>query len=406
MEYYITLTNIYKNQYIILKDRAVKKNGVWHSLVECPHCHQKRLVRKTILSPDNKQHPLSTLCALCSNKTKRLFSKDEDGLTFTIVNGYKVIVDEDIAIKLEYSNLVINDKSNDHPYVLIYEGAHRRGRNITKLHHYVLQCKSGVIVDHINHNTLDNRRENLRICSRRLNGINTKISIKNTTGFKNISICNREKKWFCQYVSDDKVKITKRFEYFLDAYRYLRDTYVNEYKYNILEDKNVELKYADILYDDIVNGDGVGATLFVQFCPHHCKGCQNPETWSKHGGQVFTLKSFENLMTYFETKPYVNHLSLSGGDPLANLELTNFIASEFKYRFPSKKIWIWTGYKYEDLIKDKKYWPILELCDVLVDGRYIDKLRDLTLKFRGSSNQRVIDVQKSLKAKEIVLWCD
>ena len=111
-------------------------------------------------------------------------------------------------------------------------------------------------------------------------------------------------------------------------------------------------------------------------------------------------------MTYFETKPYANHLSLSGGDPLANLELTNFIASEFKYRFPSKKIWIWTGYKYEDLIKDKKYWPILELCDVLVDGRYIDKLRDLTLKFRGSSNQRVIDVQKSLKAKEIVLWCD
>lgn len=164
------------------------------------------------------------------------------------------------------------------------------------------------------------------------------------------------------------------------------------------------MRYADIYYDDVVNGIGIGAVLFVQYCPHHCRGCHNPQTWDKNGGFIFDKSTLNSLMKYFEDVPFADRLTLSGGDPLANLELTNYVVNEFKTKFPNKKIWIYTGYTYEELIKDKKYEEILKLTDVLVDGRFeIDK-RDISLAFRGSSNQRVIDVQESLRQNKVVLF--
>lgn len=162
------------------------------------------------------------------------------------------------------------------------------------------------------------------------------------------------------------------------------------------------MNYVDILDCDIADGVGVRIALFVAGCNHHCLNCHNPETWNGKAGQPFTEETKEGLFKLL-SKDYIDGLTLSGGDPLFpnNREPLTELCKEVKEKFPNKTIWCWTGYLYEQ-VKDL---PIMEYIDVLVDGPYIDSQRDITLNWKGSPNQRVIDVQKTRKENEIVLFC-
>ena len=176
------------------------------------------------------------------------------------------------------------------------------------------------------------------------------------------------------------------------------------------------LRYAGIAYDDVVNGEGLGAVFFTQYCPHKCKHCQNPSTWSKSGGKELTTDVVDSLMQYYNMVPFANRLTVSGGEPLAeiNLKMTKYIVNRFKNKYPNKKIWIYTGCNFDNIlplieenIVDYEIQMLLDIirqCDILVDGKYIHELRDMSLPWSGSKNQRVIDVQKSIKENNIVLY--
>ena len=177
------------------------------------------------------------------------------------------------------------------------------------------------------------------------------------------------------------------------------------------------MRYASIRSMDISNGEGVGISLFVQGCHFHCKNCFNPETWDFNGGKEWTPE-VEDKFIELASKPYIKRISILGGEPLAdeNLDGVLNLVNRFRLLLPEKTIWLYSGYKLEECILHNgeivdshnynrfKRQCILEQCDVLVDGRYIDKLRDVSLKWRGSSNQRVVDIKQSLQKGEIVLW--
>lgn len=166
------------------------------------------------------------------------------------------------------------------------------------------------------------------------------------------------------------------------------------------------MNYHDITTDDMLNGNGLRVVLWVSGCTVNCKNCQNPQTWDFNSGIPFTEESMNEIIDKLN-KPYITGLTLTGGHPLesANLSTIKTIVKTVKSRFPNKTIWLYTGFTWEEI---KEYyvlfWDIISNVDVLVDGRYVDELRDITLPLRGSSNQRIIDVQQSLKADNIVLW--
>lgn len=165
------------------------------------------------------------------------------------------------------------------------------------------------------------------------------------------------------------------------------------------------MKYSNIIYNDTANGQGMRISFFVQGCPHHCEGCFNEESWNFNGGFKFTKEVLDEILYVFQSfKNGYDGITLLGGEPFANLNLINLIINEFKTKFPGKTIWIYSGWTYEELLKDKQKLETLSKCDVLVDGRFEQNKRDVTLKFRGSSNQRIIDVQESLKENKVILW--
>ena len=162
------------------------------------------------------------------------------------------------------------------------------------------------------------------------------------------------------------------------------------------------MRYAKIRKTDISNGPGIRVSIFVQGCSFHCKGCFNEDTWDFKGGKEFTSEIFDTLIELCK-KDHIQGLSILGGEPLhpSNRSMVYHITERFKKECPNKDIWLWTGYKYE-VIDDAK--DILEYVDVLVDGQFeIDKA-DPNLKYRGSANQRVIDVKKTLQNQEIALY--
>ena len=156
------------------------------------------------------------------------------------------------------------------------------------------------------------------------------------------------------------------------------------------------MNYHDIQKCDMLNGNGIRVTLFVSGCNHHCKNCQNPETWDPKSGIPFD-KNAENEI-YNELKlDYVDGLTLSGGDPMneANLDDIYQLVSKIKKNFPDKTIWIYTGYTYDQLKNDntengKKRRKILEKCNVLVDGKFVEELKDVNYPYAGSTNQQII----------------
>lgn len=164
------------------------------------------------------------------------------------------------------------------------------------------------------------------------------------------------------------------------------------------------MKYAKIRKMDIANGEGVRVSLFVQGCSFHCKNCFNQETWDFNGGKEFTTSEIQKIIELAD-KDYIAGLSILGGEPLHNNNVDEVfhIVATFKEKFPNKDIWLWTGFKFEDAIKDSKRKLILCNIDVLIDGQFEEDKKDITLKWRGSSNQRVIDCKKSLAENKIIL---
>ena len=175
------------------------------------------------------------------------------------------------------------------------------------------------------------------------------------------------------------------------------------------------MNYATIKWTDIANGEGVRISLFVSGCTHRCKNCFNQVAWDFSYGDLFDEKIAEKILEELRS-PFIAGLSLLGGEPLEpqNQEALLPFVKEVKRRFPDKTIWCYTGFILDEkkgLLKEtKKNTPqtkeLISYFDVLVDGAFIEKLKDIRLKFRGSSNQRVIDVKKTLKKREIVLYLD
>ena len=160
------------------------------------------------------------------------------------------------------------------------------------------------------------------------------------------------------------------------------------------------MRYNKIRKMDISNGEGIRVSIFMQGCTFNCKNCFNPETHDFKGGKKFTDETIEKVLELCDDE-HIAGLSILGGEPMHpdNIEGTTLLSKRFKEKFPNKNIWVWSGFKFEEYLKDKE---VLKYIDVLVDGQYVDELRDPTLKWRGSSNQRVIDVQKSLEKGSII----
>ena len=160
------------------------------------------------------------------------------------------------------------------------------------------------------------------------------------------------------------------------------------------------MRYHNITKDDMLNGDGLRVVLWVAGCSHGCKECQNPITWDPQGGLEFTENEKREIFQEL-ARAYVSGITFSGGDPLhpANIDEVTSLAKEIKERYPDKTIWLYTGYTWGEI----EHWEIIKYLDVVVDGKYMPSLRDVTLPWRGSSNQKVIDVPSTLREGKIVL---
>ena len=164
------------------------------------------------------------------------------------------------------------------------------------------------------------------------------------------------------------------------------------------------MRYNTIRKMDISNGPGVRVSIFLQGCEFHCKNCFNPETWDFKGGEEFTQETIDEVIK-LGAPNHIKGLSILGGEPFhpKNIEATLAIAKAFKEKYPNKNIWAWSGFTFENYLAKQE---ATKYIDVIVDGQYKDELHDFRLRWRGSSNQRVIDVQKSLKKGEVVLYDD
>lgn len=171
------------------------------------------------------------------------------------------------------------------------------------------------------------------------------------------------------------------------------------------------MNYHNILHDDIRNGSGLRVTLFISGCNHYCNNCQNPQTWDSNSGIEFDSNAKEEIFEQL-SKDYIDGITFSGGDPLykTNVEEVFSLIQEIQKRFPTKTIWLYTGYEFEDIFditdevskSDDKIFEnqirraIVLNCDVVVDGKFVDDLKDVKYHWAGSTNQRVIDVYKTI----------
>ena len=164
--------------------------------------------------------------------------------------------------------------------------------------------------------------------------------------------------------------------------------------------------YNKIREMDISDGEGIRVSLFVQGCEFHCKGCFNPETWNFESGKEFTTETLDVLLKLCDKK-YIKGLSILGGEPMhpKNRETVVDIMRAFKFKFPNKDIWMWTGYTLENLLaeNDDDVKNMLIYLDYLIDGQFVEEKKNLNLKWAGSENQRWIDIQESMKQGHIVL---
>lgn len=164
------------------------------------------------------------------------------------------------------------------------------------------------------------------------------------------------------------------------------------------------MNYATLRKYDVANGEGIRTTIFCTGCEHYCKGCFNEDLWSFSSGKLFTLDTMNILMDYLSDENVIG-MNILGGEPMhpKNIDIITGIVKGAKRMYPDKSIWIWSGYRLEELAERKDTKDILGLIDVLVDGKFELENRNINLKYRGSSNQRVIDMVKSRKQNKIIL---
>lgn len=167
------------------------------------------------------------------------------------------------------------------------------------------------------------------------------------------------------------------------------------------------MRYSKIKTNDVANSDkGINMSIWTQFCPHRCHNCFNPETWSEEGGVEFTDETLQYVLDNIDKHGINRNLSILGGEPLSmpNIQGVIHLCKSFKKRYPHKKIYVWTGYTYELLTEMQQ--EVLQYIDVLVDGRFEESQKDISLKLRGSKNQRVIDIKKSLQQNKIINYLE
>ena len=164
------------------------------------------------------------------------------------------------------------------------------------------------------------------------------------------------------------------------------------------------MKYNKIREMDIADGPGVRVSIFMQGCMFNCKNCFNPETHDFSKGKDFTEQTIDTVLDLCD-KSHIEGLSILGGEPMhpKNIEGTTMLAKKFKERFPNKNLWAWTGYKFDKDLKDKE---VMKYVDVLVDGQFEDENKNPTLHWKGSSNQRVINVAESIKCGKVIEYKD
>lgn len=178
------------------------------------------------------------------------------------------------------------------------------------------------------------------------------------------------------------------------------------------------MNYHNVTHDDMNNGDGLRVVLWLSGCSHHCYQCQNPQTWNPNSGIPFDNEVKQEIFNEL-SKGYISGITLTGGDPLYkdNLNDVLFLLKQIRILYPTKTIWLYTGYTLEQILhpllintipteEEEKRIDIIKMVNVLVDGPYIDAQRDITLKWRGSANQRVINIPETLKQQKVVLYCD
>ena len=172
------------------------------------------------------------------------------------------------------------------------------------------------------------------------------------------------------------------------------------------------MHYGEIKNRDIANGPGIRVTLFVSGCTNHCKNCFQPQTWDFEYGQPFTDETEEYISELLDSD-YIAGLTILGGEPFepSNQRSLCPFLKKIRERYPDKDIWMFSGFTLEELIKHGSHpncevtEDILRLIDVLVDGRFVEELKDITLRFRGSSNQRLIDMKETNKQGKVIMWC-
>lgn len=162
------------------------------------------------------------------------------------------------------------------------------------------------------------------------------------------------------------------------------------------------LRVAGIQKESIVDGEGYRYAIFTQGCNHQCKGCQNQETWDFDGGKLYSKSELEEVVKDIESNPMLDGITLSGGDPFYQADACAELIKSIKSKREDITVWAYTGFTWEELIKSPEMLNLAKLCDVIVDGRYIENKRKLDLEFRGSSNQRLIDVKKTIAAGKVV----
>ena len=162
------------------------------------------------------------------------------------------------------------------------------------------------------------------------------------------------------------------------------------------------MNYHNITHDDMNNGDGLRVVLWVAGCEHHCKNCQNPVTWDIKGGIPFDGQALKEIQTELE-KEYISGITFSGGDPLhpANFPQILILLNWIHENFPGKTVWVYTGYTWEEVVSRIGLYT-LSLIDVLVDGEFVEELKDINYHWAGSTNQRIIDVKKSIKEGSVI----
>ncbi len=161
-----------------------------------------------------------------------------------------------------------------------------------------------------------------------------------------------------------------------------------------------------INFESIVDGDGVRVVVFFSGCNHKCKGCHNPTSHDFVAGRAFDDEIQSRIIEYIKETPFIAGVTLSGGDPMYSADDVIPFIQKLKSTVPNATVWVYSGFTYEELCTDDAMRNLLDLCDVLVDGPFILEQRDITLNYRGSKNQRIVDIQHSRSSGKIVFWQD